>query len=204
MNYGDQKSLVSSIINRRDVTATMITQAFSLAHALIQRSLRIPEMETKDTIDTSGGSVSTHAVPNTLLQLRTIVADGEVLQYVPYGNYVAMGTREGDPQYFTRVDGNFLFKPAIAQDAVAELVYYEKLTVMSADGDEPFLASLAPDLYIYGALSFLGDLVIDDRRSEWRAAFEALLANVQSDGDVEQSLMGTMQILPTYTLNDGV
>jgi hypothetical protein len=71
---------------------------------------------------------------------------------------------------------------------------------MTADSDENALATIAPDLISYAALTYAADFYLDERSATFEGKYQAFLNEIQTQAD-DQELTGSLQsIRPAYSL----
>jgi hypothetical protein len=163
--------------------AEAIRDAISMVEAELDRSLRVPEMiaRTRATLNETW-----EALPSDLVKLISVAvlegvepnqterAIGQISEdMAPAHAYLY---RSGRPQKFALNATQIrVLPPATATaPAVLRLLYYARVPRLSAD--IPCYATLTayPDLYLFGALSYLGEFVEDgDRLGRFDARFRA-------------------------------
>ena len=173
MNYGDLKSHFNDLLNRSDITAALTTLFIDQSIARIQRQLRTPINENKTTYTISGQTASV-TLPTDFLEIISLYYEGFELKRVP--------NRRCVPSFTTRllVHHRYLQENSKTcfyirnQPAVSlVLYYYGEFAPMVANTDENDLAKVAPDLILYGALTYAADYYLDERRDIFEAKVPA-------------------------------
>ena len=82
------------------------------------------------------------------------------------------------------------------------LYYHAEYPPLSADSDENVLSQSAPDLIIYGALSFAADYYLDQRAEIFEGRFQQFLTELQEQANDQELQGGTQSVLPAYTFQD--
>ena len=105
------------------------------------------------------------------------------------------------PQCLLSEQQNLLLHP---QPTSGDLVlyYYGEFAPMTADTDENDLAAVAPDLIIYGALTYAADFYLDERRDIFEAKFQQFLSELQEQANDQELNGGTQAIQPASTYTD--
>lgn len=163
--YADLKAAVANYLNRANLTAR-VPEFIAAAERRIaygDRSnpsvpvepLRIRAMETSADVAISG---QTAALPSGYLQSRRFYINtnpiGELGYIVPdlfWKTYISSDT--GQPRRFTVEGENFVFGPIPDGSYTGKVLYYQKFTALSADGDTNWLLTNAPNIYLDGALT---------------------------------------------------
>lgn len=210
MQYLAMRTQFQNILNRSDCADTLAQTFFQMALARCQREMRLPFMEEQLNIDTSAGAVSTIAVPDDWIEnIAFIVTDANgytvELQYLEVGNFMRK-TNEvlGEATYYTRIGGNWSVTDAIPQGASAFVYYYGEMGTLSNDTDEPTIAMIAPDLLIYGALTYAADYFIDDRGGAWEQKFQGFAGQLQSQSEDAEDETNTNAVAPAFYFDDSV
>jgi hypothetical protein len=208
--YAAMRSTFIELLNRKDCNdpnAALVKSWFDLSQKRIEREVRADCMLTVTTVDTTA-SVTTIPVPADWLQTKAIVwsdsTQGGEIDPVDLGTYyLHINTKPGVPIHYTREGDNWLVNDAIPAGATAKVIYYAKLTPLVDDSDEPTLASIAPDLIIYGALLYAATHFIDDRGAGWKGEWEFFREQVQSQS-TEGENRGAIAVQPFAEFDDGV
>jgi hypothetical protein len=204
MNKQGIRDQVIALLNRNDITNAIADTFIDQAVARIQRTLRIPPMEKSLVYTTTAENPSTLILPNDFLELKHLYIDTTVakyvLQYKDLDGFLRYPELSGSaPQYYTRIQGGFKIKPTPPTDSVVYMVYYGEIDDLIEDTDTNFLSEIAPDLLVYGALTYAADFYVDERK----VAFEEVFGRIYSE-IVEQNLQMEMSqqgiaVAPAYT-----
>jgi hypothetical protein len=90
----------------------------------------------------------------------------------------------GRPKYFTVVGSEFRFVPTPDASYASEIVYFAKLTKLSASVATNFLITSSPDIYLYGSLLQAAPYLQDDARIPvWTTLYERALSDLQVADD---------------------
>ena len=193
------KAQFTGLLNRRDLTPALTTIFFDQSISRCQRDLRIPAMEKSVTATIGNLYTSGLDVPGDLLQLISISdvkaarelsrrALPEVLNAIKYETV-------GNSRIFARRVSKFLLGPAPITGDVLRMDYYATFTPLVADGDSNILSDVAPDLIIYGALTYAATYYLDKRLAEFEARFSQI-HNALDEQALRDELTGGAQVSP--------
>lgn len=169
MNKLGIRNQIKALIARNDTTDAIIDSFIDQAIARIQRTLRVPPMEKMLVTTTTTTNPEIIVLPNDFLKLKHLYISNAPIEYVDVGTFLKTQDAPGNtPRIYTRIQGSYLLKPTPPAGLTINMVYYGEIPDLVNDTDTNFISEIAPDLLIYGALSFAADYYIDDRR----AAFE--------------------------------
>ena len=97
------------------------------------------------------------------------------------------------PRYFGIVGGQIRLVPTPDATYATELVYYAKLTKLSASVATNFLLASSPDIYLYGSLLQAAPYLQDDARIPvWSSLYDRALTDVQTADDRGATTGGAM------------
>lgn len=202
MNYGDIKSHFEALLNRSDITAALTTLFIDQSIARIQRQLRTPLNENKTTYTISSQTADI-TLPTDFLEIISLYYQDSEMNRVPmakmrqYQQYPLAGS----PTVFTREQQKLLLHPQPTSGEVV-LYYYGEFDPMVANTDENDLAEVAPDLIIYGALTFAADYYLDERAQVFESKFQTFLAELQEQANDQELNGGIQAIQPSATYTD--
>lgn len=211
--YAAMRQDFINLINRTDFTdpnAALVKSWFDKSIQRIQREVRAPHMERVLTIDTSQGTVSSVTIPNDWLENKALVWDDDTddsgeIDELDLGTYYRRKNSLIDkPVFYTRQGGSLLVTAPIPATATAYLIYYGEETPLINDGDEPALAQIAPDLIVYGALTYAGDYFVDDRKDQWETKWQAFRDQIQSQATEGEAENTGSAIQPFVEYDDSV
>jgi hypothetical protein len=177
VNYGDLKSSFTSILNRRDITASQITLFMDMGTRRIQRSLRVPPME-RLYVHTSDGS-GVIPVPTDLLQIISISMNASSYSHrlikSDLETILAYQVTSDNPKFYCRSGSGWLIGPKAPADAVIHVRYYGEFEPLTTDNSVNWLTLACPDLLLYSALTFSSDYFLDDRKSIFELRFVQIM-----------------------------
>lgn len=200
MNYGSIRTHFKALLNRSDITDALADTFIDQGIARIQRSLRIPSMETQNTYSFSAQTTKV-TLPANFLEAIDVYYSNRALTRLPMSDmqdHLKNG-ETGDPYYFAREGSSLLLSPQPSSGSLV-LNYYASFTEMATDSDESLLAQIAPDLIIYGALTYASDYYLDERSEVFGNKYMTFMSEIQEQAN-EQELTGSIQsIRPSYRL----
>ena len=202
MNYGDIKTHFEALLNRSDITPTLTTNFIDQSIARIQRQLRTPLNENVSTY-TISGQTSLVTLPSDFLEIISLYLDGTELKRVPMSKFRnwAANPVAGNPIAFTRQQQNLLLHPQPSTGSLV-LYYYGEFAPMTQNTDENTLAAVAPDLIIYGALTYAADFYLDERGPLFEQKFIQFLDEIQEQANDQEMNGGVQSIQPSYQYAD--
>jgi hypothetical protein len=177
-NYSELVTAVGDWLDRDDLAAKVPT-FIQLAEARLNRLLEDPEMEVTSTTTATGDYT---ALPSDFGAMVSVSTGDGVLRAAGPVEFAALDhTVTGTPRYYTVVDGSISFAPNNSS-AVIRIVYRRRIPALTASNTTNWLLTLAPDVYLYGALvqaeAFLAE---DDRLELWKSAFDESIAELRGD-----------------------
>lgn len=199
MNKLGIRNQIKELLNRNDVTDAQLNVFIDQAVARIQRQLRVPAMEKAEIYTTNALGGNLLVLPNDFLQLKHLYTNRGVISYADLATFIRTQDAPGNvPTIYTRLQGVLQVKPTPPEDFQITMVYYAEIPDLVNDTDISWLTELAPDLLVYGALTFAADFFVDDRK----AAFEETATRIfnelnQQAIDMEFSQEG-MAVAPAY------
>lgn len=183
MLYSELQTNFLSILNRRDITSSQVTTFIGMAIQRIQRDLRIPSMETQTSVmmNGTGGIIP---VPGDYLEMIAITFNDAVNQQklvrTDYQTAIRLSNTPGIPKVYYRAAGNFMIGPYPAQaGTICYISYYQDALSLVAPTDHNWLTDAAPDLLIYGALSYASDYFLDERAQKFEDRFNTIMTALQ-------------------------
>ena len=180
---GELATAVANWAARSDLTSR-IPEFVALAEAKLNRTLRTPDMETKDAAFSITGEYV--AVPTGFLEVRQFYlnnANKDVLVYMDPDTQVEyFGANSNTPKYFAIVGSNFRFGPVPNSTFSSTLVYYKALTTVSTGGSAVnWLLTSHPDVYLYGSLMEMAGFIQDDARVQlWAQAYAVAVEQLKN------------------------
>lgn len=170
MNKLGIRNQIKGLLNRNDFTDDQANIFIDQAIARIQRTLRVPSMEKTVVFTATSNSPGLLTLPTDFLQLKHLYTDASTVRYVDLSEYINTQDQPGNaPRIYTRIQGGLQVKPSPAVGYKTYMVYYGEIPDLVNDTDSNFVSEIAPDLLVYGALTFAADFFLDDRKDTFEA-----------------------------------
>lgn len=190
-NYTDLKTSVAGWLNRSDLTDA-IPDFITLAEKQIIRRLRRTKVKTTLTLATE--AVNLPAACGELVSIR--LESGSPSRDRPFDivtkemldEYRAgVADVAGRPVMACIIGTQIILAPTPSESYTAEIVYYRKLTPLTAIATTNDELTEAPDLYLYGALMEAAPYLREDERVPvWERKFEKALAELETTREREE------------------
>jgi hypothetical protein len=205
MTYGEIRTQFLTILNRTDCSDALADIFIAQGIARAQRTLKLPAQETllSTTIATDGDAVT---LPADLLRIIAVYRDADTgiqLQRIGLPKYLDMqpdGTSE-TPLYWTRDRGTLLVSPGPTAGTIIKVLYHAEFGAFADDDDETTMSTVAPDLFIYGGLSYAADNFLDARLQRYESRFVQIMQELQDQAN-DDELAGGAIISPAYVFPD--
>lgn len=204
MNYGAVKAQFQAVLNRRDITPTLTENFIKQSIQRAQRVLRVPAMEKSVEINVLANEEMVD-IPGDLLAFISVMWQDSAgiwhkLSRRDIGYVYANRAFVGNAAYYARQDGDLVLAPQPISAGKVRIDYFADFSNLAADSDTNWLTEIAPDVIIYGALSFAADYFLDNRRDSFEQRFvggvDELLTQMQID-----ELSSGAAISPAYSMN---
>lgn len=198
MNKAQIRTQLRALLNRNDCTNDQADAFIEQAVSRIQRTLRIPPMEKQEVITTNEDSPTLIVLPEDYLSIKHLYTEEEMLEYRDVATFIKLDLGAGIPKYYTRIQGGIQLKPTPPVGTVVNLIYYGEIPDLVNDSDENFLSIIAPDLLVYGALTYAADFFVDDRRQMFEERYSAVYNEVEEQSRLTEMEQATLAIQPAY------
>ena len=183
--YAELQAAVGDFLNRDDLSA-VIPSFIALTEADHTRKLRHWRMETRADITVGARYVD---IPTGWLEtVRFALTGYDGLTLASHADMarerVASLDTAGQPLEYAMTGGQFEFRPTPDADYAGEIVYLQQITPLSDAAPTNWLLTLAPDVYLYGALTQSAPYLKDDQRmAVWAALYQSALdgLNIESE-----------------------
>lgn len=177
----------------RDDLTTRIPDFITLAEAKINRTLLHPGMEARTTVTVDAGSADPEFIdlPTGFQTMRTVRLSGVVgkprlafMSQTQIDDYrYNIDNVTGQPVYFSIVGSELELAPTPNDDFDIEMLHRANVPALTASNLTNWLLTLAPDLYLYGALLESAAYNKDDQRiGVWGSAFQLCMDQLNTHG----------------------
>lgn len=197
--YSGLKASIANWLNRTDLTSE-ISDFIELAENRITHELRIPAIEKTIILNVSSNGYAT--LPSDYLEAKDIFWNYEPLDRITPAQLYRMVDRSGSPQYFARETYRLKFfpTPTVTESDEMRMIYYYDPGRLTDAAPTNVLLALAPELYLFGALtqaaSFLGTDMA--QRDAWEAEYQTALQRIVSHAREAEFAGGTPMISAGY------
>lgn len=202
MNYGEVKAQFQGALNRRDITPTQVAMYVKNACQRAQRLLRVPAAEDVLEYFIAEGFEGRLFIPGDYLKLISLSADGgEELRRTDLSTVMRLSQHEGCPKFYARQGPEFIIGPRPCGGTTLRLVYHVDMSTLSADTDENWLTTIAPDVIVSGALAAACKFYVDPRADGYEADFVRDITdlNIQAADDE----LTNAAIMPSHSFDFG-
>lgn len=139
-----------------DYGTTLNQEFIALGEAMLNRRLRIREMETNADLTLVAGT-RTVALPTRYVEMRRVYLDGSPvrkLNFIPATDFWAryMATETSKPAAYTIEADDIVFGPTPDTAYTGKMLYYRKFAALSDAAPTNELLTNHPDVYLYAAL----------------------------------------------------
>ena len=179
--YSELQTEIEAYLNRTDYTPRIPT-FIALTESRLNRLLDDPNMEVRATATGSGQYTTLPTDFSRMVGVTT--GNNYELQQVSESQITSLNqTLTGDPRKYAIVGNAITFAPINAAAAIT-MLYIRRLPALTAAAPTNWLLTLAPDIYLYGALlqaHLFGWQ--DDRLGLFKQAFDEAIKELRADGD---------------------
>lgn len=184
--YAELQTAIADFLNRDDLTTTIPT-FIQLAEAVFQRDVEHWKREERATASVSGRYA---AIPSNFYSPIRVALQSKHAPLEPMSlNEMAReralrNDAAGIPTKYALTGGEIELFPTPNDEFTLEMVYREKIPVLSDSNTSNWLLERAPDLYLYGSLVHSAPyLKEDERAAAWASLYQAALDALAQEGD---------------------
>lgn len=201
MSFTDLTTRFKSILNRDDCTDAQAQIFITDAISRVQRDCRIPSME-RQLLVTAQSNMDFITVPPDLLQiidLMTTSQDGVVrpLQKLSYRQLMGIPPTNW-PCAYARLQGQLWVRGQVQTGQVLQLIYYGEFSPFATPASDNEISGSNPDLVVYAALSFAGDVFEHPATDRWETRYQQILSQVQGLASDLENSGGPATMAPFY------
>lgn len=187
--YSELLTKIPQWAERSDITPDLVADFIYMAEADASQLLRVPAMEYAQQLTVSNGRIT---IPFDYMDLRRLTHENEdhVLKYLPWEQFVTVNIQGGiyqdtqTPQYFSRQGSEWFISPEPADDTLILCHYYRYIPALDSNIQSNWLLKISPQTYLFGALKYLFEFVMDNERAAyWDTKFKDELNKLQGIAD---------------------
>lgn len=198
MQYSEIQTLFVGLLNRKDITTSLITSFLNLGAQYVTRKLRIPPMEKLIQYTSDGTGLI--GIPVDFLEIIALYTNDtngvNKLTKADLQTTLRSAMYPGSPQYYCRSGNFFHAAPLPASGVVVNLTYYGDGTGLSADTDHNWMSDACPAAWVYAALKYAADYYTDDRKVSFLTTLAEEMQTIQDMADRDELTNASM--LPAY------
>jgi hypothetical protein len=186
--FGSLKTMVKTILDRQDITDDLLKFGVYTAFQRIQRVARLPSMEVTETfIQPVRDWIP---VFDNMVEVKHLIGPNGVLERKSLDYISTLPAQVGEPKYFCRSDEIWQLWPTPEAELELTMIYYAEFDQMLLDSETNNTIIIAFDVLLYGALSVLGELYVDERVPQWEQRFQQEVGELVNQA-MEQEMSGS-------------
>lgn len=192
MNKGQIRSQFLALLNRNDCSNELADTFLEQGLARIQRTLRVPAMEKVQTYTANDIAPDALVLPSDFLNIKHLYCGDVLLEFVDLNRFLRTPHSVDTPRIYTRIQGSLKIKPVPPEGTEILMVYHGEIPDLVTDTDTNFITEIAPELLVYGALTYSADYFIDERKPLFEETFGRVFAELMEQAyltEMEQSGM---------------
>lgn len=192
MNKGQIRSQFLALLNRNDCSSELADTFLEQGLARIQRTLRVPAMEKVQTYTVNDVAPNALILPNDFLNIKHLYSGDTLLEYVDLNRYLQYNDSVDMPRVYTRIQGELKIKPTPPEGTEILMVYIGEIPDLPTDTSTNFITEIAPELLVYGGLTYAADYFIDERKPLFEETFGRVFSELTEQAyltEFEQSAM---------------
>lgn len=175
-NFTELAGAIGDWLDRDDLSAKAPI-FIKLAEARMNRLLDDPEMEVAVDLPVADNRATLPADYGSMVSITTGTG---LLQAMGAVEFAGLRNMPGDARYYAIIDNELRFAPTGAVSTT--LIYRRRIPALTTEAPTNWLLALAPDAYLFGALTQAeAYLAEDDRVGAWKAAFEEAIGELRID-----------------------
>ena len=164
--FAELKTAAANWLDRSDLT-DRIPEFITLAEARFNRVLRIRDMETISTAISTTAGTREYDLPTGFVQMREFHLTTDPLTPLSYITPEMMsriwaGSSRGKPEVFTVIADKVRLGPNPDAVYTTSMLYYKKITALSASATTNDMLTNNPDIYLYGTLLEATPFIMQD------------------------------------------
>ena len=200
--FAELKTAAANWLDRSDLT-DRIPEFITLAEARFNRVLRIRDMETVSTAISTSAGTREYDLPTGFVQMREFHLTTDPLTPLSYITPEMMsriwaGSSQGKPEVFTVIADKVRLGPNPDAVYTTSMLYYKKITALSASATTNDMLTNSPDIYLYGTLLEATPFIMQDERVPlWLAAFEKAVNDIQNQDNKDRHSGSQLRVMNT-------
>ncbi len=200
--FAELKTAIANFLARDDLT-NRIPEFIELAEGRINRELETREQEKRATATLSSGNEYV-SLPADLRQIRSVKLNQTPIVTLTYlspdqldQEYSSDGS--GTPASYSIVGQEIKIRPKPDSTMTAEIIYIGNVDALSDANTSTTLLIRSPDVYLFGALHFAYDYLLDTANAQlYNQKFNNALESVRYDEQRSTYSQGRLQMRSDY------
>lgn len=198
MNKGQIRSQFLALLNRNDCSNELADTFLEQGLARIQRTLRVPAMEKTETYSANTLIANTLVLPEDFMSIKHLYSGDVLLEFVDLNRYLQHPNHVGAPTIYTRIQGELKIKPTPPEGTEIFMVYYGEIPDLLTETSTNFVTLIAPELLVYGALTYAADYFIDERKPLFEETFSRVFSELVEQAFLTEFEQSTMRIASPF------
>jgi len=160
-------------------------------------------METVSTAISTSAGTREYDLPTGFVQMREFHLTTDPLTPLSYITPEMMsriwaGSTKSKPEVFTIIADNVRLGPNPDATYTTSMLYYKKITALSASATTNDMLTNSPDIYLYGTLLEATPFIMQDERVPlWLAAFEKAVNDIQNQDNKDRHSGSQLRVMNT-------
>jgi len=195
MTLGSIRPLLLDWLNRTDISTQQANLLIQRGLARCNNDIRVPAMEQQLIQQANGNPIERMPLPDDLLAVKSVEADGMTLLPVTYTKLVQLPPFPGRGAVFARDGGSLVVRP-LAQNYV-RLIYVGAFGQLVNDTDTNAILGFSPEALLFAALSYAGDFFsMTDKSAAWETRYQQIVTTLNQNAQSIDNLGGPMAVRP--------
>lgn len=198
MNFGEAKTYLRSLINRKDISDALASQFIQQAQDRVERQARTASMQKLVALTPVSGTADTFDLPDDFLALIDVYSEDREAERVDMHQFIRYPAElAGKPCVFVQIGKQLKVRPWPSSGSLP-LHYYAAEPRLGAESSSNEWTKAYSDVLTYGAAVFAAHHYEDERLDQFEAMFQTLLGELK-DRAWEEDFSGPLRLQPAYS-----
>ena len=200
--FAELKTAAANWLDRSDLT-DRIPEFISLAEARFNRVLRIRDMETVSTANSTTAGTREYSLPTGFVQMKEFHLSTDPITPLAYITPEMMsrmqaGSSKSKPQVFTIIADNVRLGPNPDAVYTTSMLYYQAFAALSDSATTNDMLTNNPDVYLYGTLLEAEPFIMNDERVQLlEIAFKQAIDDIQNQDNKDRHSGSQLRVMNT-------
>jgi len=199
MNKSQIRSQLLALLNRNDCSNELADTFIEQSVARIQRVLRVPAMEQSVQYTINAIAGDTLVLPSDFLNMKLLISQDTLLEYVDPQRFFSYPKTGAAASVYTRMQGALKLRPVPPAGTEVLMIYHGEIPDFTGDTSTTFLSEIAPDLLVYGALTYASDYFVDERKPLFEETYARVFAELQEQAYMAEMEQSSMRMASPYS-----